>query len=227
MINQAKPAVIVFPASNCDRDMARVLTEVYSLTPHMVFHTESELPSDCTHVILPGGFSHGDYLRAGALSAHANIMPAIKRFARQGKKVLGVCNGFQILCESQLLPGVLLRNRSGKFICQKVSLNWYGQQRDDGQSINITLPIAHSDGRYFAHQETIKALEYNKQIVLRYARCESDKSASVNGAMNGIAGLVGGPRRNILGMMPHPERMALSSRHGRDGCTILQEFLFG
>ena len=206
-----RAAVIVFPGSNCDRDAVCALEKVGSKI-EKVWHQEKSLPSGLDLIIVPGGFSYGDYLRSGAMASISPVMTEIKKAAAQGVNILGICNGFQILTEAGLLDGVLLKNKAGKFICKTVNL------RVENISSNFTcsykenqiiqFPIAHMDGNYFVDQDTLKALEDNDQIAFRY--CDSygqvSDQSSPNGAINNIAGVFN-KARNILGMMPHPERV--------------------
>jgi len=179
-------AVIVFPGSNCDRDMAVALENILGRKPHMVWHGDDALPDGLDFVAIPGGFSYGDYLRSGAMAARANIIPALLKAAQNGVAVLGVCNGFQILTEIGLLPGALLRNKSMKFICRTVSLT-VGEQptrftHKYGAQQKIDIPVAHHDGNYFADDATLKKLHGNGQIAFRYAE-------DVNGSAENIAGI--------------------------------------
>jgi phosphoribosylformylglycinamidine synthase I len=205
-----KAAVVVFPGINRERDMARTLTLVSGRQPAMVWHGDSELPSGTDLVVIPGGFSYGDYLRCGAIAARAPIMDAVRAHAANGGLVLGVCNGFQILCESGLLPGVLMRNAALKFLCRDVYLR---VERSDcpftrgynaGQVIRV--PVAHGEGNYVADANTIKRLEGEGRVLFRYASPdgELDPKWNLNGATNSIAGIVSS-KGNVLGMMPHPE----------------------
>ncbi|MFN7902422.1 MAG: phosphoribosylformylglycinamidine synthase subunit PurQ [Holosporales bacterium] len=188
-------AVIVFPGSNCDRDAAQALQEAYGRPALRVWHTEATLPPQVDLVVLPGGFSYGDYLRCGAMAAQSPIMADVRRFAQRGGRVLGICNGFQILCESGLLPGVLLRNRDLRFICRVVELHSAGALKGLG---NIALTIAHAEGNYFADADTLEGLEQTDKVALRYQQ-------NPNGAQRDIAGIFN-THGNVLGMMPHPER---------------------
>lgn len=213
-----KTAVIVFPGSNCDRDMAVALEAATGKKPHMVWHGETDLPAGLDLVALPGGFSYGDYLRCGAIANFANIMPSIKQFAGKGGLVLGVCNGFQILVESGLLPGALMRNKSLRFVCKDVDLvvenenTPFTSKCKKGQTLRV--PVAHHDGNYFIDDATHKKMKDQGQIVFRY------KGESPNGALDNIAGIVN-EKKNVLGMMPHPERLADPLLGGTDG-----KFLF-
>ena len=215
-----KSAVLVFPGINRERDMARALKLVSGNDAAMVWHAETELPKGTDLVVVPGGFSYGDYLRCGAIAARAPVMDAVRKFAAGGGLVLGVCNGFQILCESGLLPGVLMRNARLKFICRDVHLR---VERNDtpftrgykaGQVIKV--PVAHGEGNYEADEDTVKRLESDGRVLYRYCSPEGEvgESHNINGAAASIAGIVS-ERGNVLGMMPHPEN------HVEDimGCT--------
>ncbi|MFT4275287.1 MAG: phosphoribosylformylglycinamidine synthase subunit PurQ [Rhodopseudomonas sp.] len=215
-----KSAVLVFPGINRERDMARALKLVSGNDAAMVWHAETELPKGTDLVVVPGGFSYGDYLRCGAIAARAPVMDAVRKFAADGGLVLGVCNGFQILCESGLLPGVLMRNARLKFICRDVHLR---VERNDtpftrgytaGQVIQV--PVAHGEGNYEADEDTVKRLEGDGRVLYRYCSPEGEvgESHNINGAAASIAGIVS-ERGNVLGMMPHPEN------HVEDimGCT--------
>ena len=215
-----KSAVIVFPGSNCDRDAHDILAAA-SLDPVMVWHREAALPK-VDLVVLPGGFSYGDYLRSGAMAAHSPVMREVKKHADRGGLVLGICNGFQVLTECGLLPGVLMRNARLKFVCREVLLRVdnnatpYTKNYKKGQVINV--PIAHHDGNYFADDATLKSLEDNGQIIFRYcdAAGELTESANPNGSRLNIAGICN-KGKNVLGMMPHPERHAEALLGGLDG----------
>jgi phosphoribosylformylglycinamidine synthase I len=205
-----KAAVIVFPGSNRERDMARALTLVSGRAPTMVWHAETELPAGTDLVVLPGGFSYGDYLRCGAIAARAPIMAPVREHARKGGLVIGVCNGFQILCEAELLPGVLQRNASVKFVCRDVHLKVERSDTPFTRGYNagqvIRVPVAHGEGNYFAGEGTIGRLEAEGRILFRYTDPEGkrDPKANVNGATNAIAGVLN-EKLNVLGLMPHPE----------------------
>jgi phosphoribosylformylglycinamidine synthase I len=215
-----KFGVVVFPGSNCDRDMQGALEQDLEQEVVMLWHKDTRLlgfgPSDC--VVLPGGFSYGDYLRCGAIARFSPIMQAITRFAGEGGKVLGVCNGFQILCESHLLPGALLRNANQQFISKNIYLRGAG---DQGRALKI--PIAHGEGRYYADDQTLDKLEANGQVIYRY----SDEAgiitpeANPNGSFRNIAGICN-ETRNVFGMMPHPERACSEALGNIDGKTILR-----
>jgi phosphoribosylformylglycinamidine synthase len=219
-----KSAIIIFPASNCDRDAIVALESIGSKV-QKVWHQETELDSDLDLIVLPGGFSYGDYLRSGAMAKISPIMNEVKNFAKKGVKILGICNGFQILTEAGLLPGALLRNEKMKFICRDVFLkiensdSYFTKKYDKNQVIKI--PIAHADGRYFAAPDTLKKLEDNRNIIFRYVNEDGNlsDSSNPNGSASSIAGITnsGG---NILGMMPHPERaMSLDTSSG-DGVKL-------
>jgi len=221
-----KFGVIVFPGSNCDRDILTVTQGLLAAPTRMVWHQETDL-SDIDVVVIPGGFSYGDYLRCGAIAQFSPIMNSILEHARQGKYVWGVCNGFQILTEVGLLPGALIRNRGLHFICDRVPVKverhdsiW--TQAYQGQQV-ITLPIAHGEGCYYADDDTLKALEDNQQVLFRYcsASGEINLADNPNGSMNNIAGIVN-QQGNILGMMPHPERASDPSIGITDGLAMFQ-----
>jgi phosphoribosylformylglycinamidine synthase I len=205
-----RSAVLVFPGINRERDMARALRLVSGRETAMVWHADAQLPSGTDLVVVPGGFSYGDYLRCGAIAARAPVMDAVRRFADGGGLVLGVCNGFQILCEAGLLPGVLMRNAALKFICRDVYLkversdSAFTRGYNAGQVIRV--PIAHGEGNYVADGETIARLEGEGRVLYRYVAPSGalDPAWNVNGATNAIAGIVN-ERGNVLGMMPHPE----------------------
>ncbi len=205
-----KAAVLVFPGSNRERDIAYALELTSGVKPNLVWHADSELPEGTDLVVLPGGFSYGDYLRCGAIAARANIMGAVSRHAERGGLVLGVCNGFQILCEAGLLPGVLMRNSQLRFIAHNVHLRVENSSTPFTRRYNagavIEVPVAHGEGNYAADAETLKRLEGEGRVVFRY--CDASGAvtpeANVNGALNAIAGIVSDNGR-VLGMMPHPE----------------------
>jgi phosphoribosylformylglycinamidine synthase I len=208
-----KSAVIVFPGSNCDRDMAVALEQATGAKPHMVWHRETELPAGLGLIALPGGFSYGDYLRSGAIGAKSPIMHEVKAAAERGVAVLGVCNGFQLLTEAGLLPGALLRNAGISFICRDVALTVASSQTafTSRYAANeaITIPVAHHDGNYFADDATLDRIEGEGRVAFRYAE-------SCNGSARDIAGIVN-EAGNVLGMMPHPERMIEHAHGGTDG----------
>ena len=216
-----KAAVVVFPGSNCDRDLAVALEGVTGTKPHMVWHTETTLPEGVDAVAVPGGFSYGDYLRSGAVAARSPVMRAVADAAARGVPVLGVCNGFQILTEAGLLPGALLRNAELHFVCRDVELE-VGTDRtpftsafDSGE--RIVLPVAHHDGSYFADDATLDRLEGEGRVAFRYL-------GPVNGSARNIAGIAN-EAGNVLGLMPHPER-AVEPAHGRtDGRRLFEGLL--
>lgn len=214
-----KSTVIVFPGSNRDRDMIAALTKITGHAPNVVWHKDAELPpSDL--IVIPGGFSYGDYLRSGAIAARAPIMNELKVRADQGVPVLGVCNGFQILTEAGLLPGVLMRNASLKFVCREVKLQIATSNTPFTQGYNagdvIRCPVAHHDGNYFADPETLAMLEGEDRIAFRYA-----EGTNCNGSIHDIAGVIN-KRRNVLGMMPHPENLIEHAHGGVDGRPIFE-----
>ena len=206
-------AVITFPGSNCDRDMAVAIEQVCGGRVHRVWHGDAELPVGLDFIALPGGFSYGDYLRSGAMAARSPIMQAVVAAAGRGVAVLGVCNGFQVLTEAGLLPGALMRNAGIRFVCRDVALTVESSQSlftagyAKGQT--ITLPVAHHDGNYFADEATLDRLESEGRVALRYAE-------PVNGSARGIAGVLN-QQGNVLGMMPHPERAIEPAHGGSDG----------
>jgi len=220
-ITTMKFGVVVFPGSNCDRDMYDALTYDLGQEVIMLWHKDRDLgmfnTEDC--IILPGGFSYGDYLRCGAIARFSPMMQSVIDFANRGGKVYGVCNGFQILCESKLLPGILLRNGNQQYICKNVFIT-----NDTGKIYKI--PIAHGEGRYHADEKTLDALEANDQVIFRY--CDENGNivpgANPNGAIRNIAGICNAGR-NVFGMMPHPERAASETLGNTDGREILRNLL--
>jgi len=224
-----KAAVIVFPGSNCDRDMAVALEQALGKKPQMIWHRDTDLP-DLDLIAVPGGFSYGDYLRSGAMAAHSPIMTAVKAQADRGVRVLGVCNGFQILTETGLLPGVLMRNRDLKFICKDTLLK-VGTAASDftsGYSKNqvINIPVAHHDGNYFADTATLDMLEDQDRVAFRYCDANGDvtEAANINGSQRNIAGILS-EKRNVLGMMPHPERLIDPLLGGTDGSPLFKSLV--
>ena len=218
-----RSAVITFPGSNCDRDMAVALEQVSGTAPHRVWHGDSELPAGLDFIAVPGGFSYGDYLRSGAMAARSPIMQAVIAAAGRGVPVLGVCNGFQILTEGGLLPGALMRNAGIRFVCKEVALRVENSQSlftsaySAGQVIRI--PVAHHDGNYFADQVTLDRLEGEGRVAFRYAE-------ECNGSARDIAGVLN-EAGNVLGMMPHPER-AIEAAHGStDGRALFEAAIKG
>ncbi|WP_138380030.1 phosphoribosylformylglycinamidine synthase subunit PurQ [Luteithermobacter gelatinilyticus] len=224
-----KSAVIVFPASNCDRDMIVALEKITGQKPHVVWHQNREIP-DVDLIALPGGFSFGDYLRCGAMAARSPAMKEVISRAEQGVNIIGICNGFQILTETGLLPGALMRNRSLKFICKHVPLRVdnndtvFSNAYKQGQIIRI--PVAHHDGNYFADEETLKKLEDQNRVVFRYVdeTGEASKAGNPNGSQHNIAGIIN-ERGNVLGMMPHPERLIEDAQGGTDGRGFFESIL--
>ena len=220
-----RAAVIVFPGSNCDRDVAVALERATGKAPAMIWHRESELPP-LDLIVLPGGFSYGDYLRAGAMAAQSPVMREVVALAKAGTAILGICNGFQVLTECGLLPGVLMRNRDLKFLCRSVAL---AVERTDtpfttgyAPGEKIRMPIAHNDGNYFADTATLAALEGEGRVAFRYVAANGiagDEAAAPNGAARDIAGIVDSGGR-ILGLMPHPERAIEPALGGSDGARL-------
>ena len=213
-----KSAVIVFPGSNCDRDMAVALEHVTAQIPVMVWHRETNLPEGLDIVAVPGGFSYGDYLRSGAMAAQSPVMRAVAQAAGRGVSVLGVCNGFQVLTEVGLLPGVLMRNAGIRFVCRDVALTVTNSQsiftsRYDQDEL-LSIPVAHHDGNYFADTATLDRLEGEGRVAFRYAE-------DVNGSARDIAGILNA-EGNVLGMMPHPERMIEAAHGGTDGRRLFE-----
>ena len=221
-----KASVIVFPGSNCDRDAAVALEHITGKMPAMVWHGDSGLPQSDL-IVLPGGFSYGDYLRSGAMAAHSPIMRAVIEQARRGVAVLGICNGFQVLTEAGLLPGVLMRNTSLKYICRDVHIRAEGAPTAFTSAAMaggvLTIPVAHKDGNYFADDATLDRLEAEGQVVFRYCDAQGavTQAANPNGSQRNIAGICDGSRR-VLGMMPHPERVIHALLGGTDGIGIFQ-----
>ncbi|KNY16869.1 phosphoribosylformylglycinamidine synthase [Shinella sp. SUS2] len=217
-----KSAVVQLPGLNRDRDMIAALTKISGQAPVTVWQTETELP-DVDLIVIPGGFSYGDYLRCGAIAARMPVMQAIKAKAEAGVKVLGVCNGFQILLESGLLPGALMRNASLKFVCREVKLEVVNAETDFTRAYDkgqvIRCPVAHHDGNYFADAETLAAVEGNGQVVFRYA-----EGTNPNGSINDIAGVMN-TKGNVLGLMPHPENLIEVAHGGSDGRGLFASVL--
>ncbi|KAM3097536.1 phosphoribosylformylglycinamidine synthase subunit PurQ [Phormidesmis sp. 146-12] len=224
-----KFGVLVFPGSNCDRDVVWVTQGLLDQPTRMIWHEESDL-SDIDVVVVPGGFSYGDYLRCGAIARFSPAMQSTIQHAEQGKRVLGICNGFQVLTEAGLLPGALVRNRDLHFVCDRVPLKVertdlpWTQAYQTGEV--ITLPIAHGEGSYYADADTLKALEDNQQVLFRYCNSsgESDPVSNPNGSLNHIAGICN-RSGNVLGMMPHPERSADPALGGVDGMRLFKGLL--
>ena len=216
-----KTAVIVFPGSNCDRDLAVALELVTGVKPAMLWHDDAELPEGLDLITLPGGFSHGDYLRSGAIAARSPIMRAVIRAADRGTPVLGICNGFQVLTESGLLPGALMRNAGRDFVCRDVKLEVVTTDtpftRGYKPGETITVPVAHHDGNFQADADTLDRLEQQGQVAFRYAE-------AVNGSARNIAGILN-DKRNVLGMMPHPERVVEAAHGKTDGRRLFEGLL--
>ncbi|MCC2601884.1 phosphoribosylformylglycinamidine synthase subunit PurQ [Sphingopyxis yananensis] len=216
-----KTAVIVFPGSNCDRDMAVALEQVTGRAPSMVWHRDTDLPDGVDFIALPGGFSYGDYLRSGAMAARSPILQAVTAAAARGVPVLGVCNGFQVLTEAQLLPGALMRNAGLNFICRTVGLtvendrSLFTSAYQAGETLNI--PVAHHDGNFFADSDTLDRIEGEGRVAFRYAE-------TVNGSARNIAGVLN-EAGNVLGMMPHPERAIDVAHGGTDGLRLFEAAL--
>jgi phosphoribosylformylglycinamidine synthase len=224
-----KFGVIVFPGSNCDRDVEMVTQGILNQPTRFVWHQDTDI-DDLDVIVVPGGFSYGDYLRCGAIARFSNVMQSVMEHAKQGKYVLGICNGFQVLTEAGLLQGALIRNRDLHFICDRVPLrveqnqsvwtkNYHSQQI-------LTLPIAHGEGRYYADDETLKNLEDNQQILFRYVSSQGEitEEANPNGSLHNIAG-ISNKQGNVLGMMPHPERAADQALKAIDGLALFQGLL--
>jgi phosphoribosylformylglycinamidine synthase I len=217
-----RAAVVVFPGINRERDMARALALVSGREPAMVWHADTALPAGTDLVVLPGGFSYGDYLRCGAIAARAPVMEAVRDHARKGGLVLGVCNGFQILCEASLLPGVLLRNAGLKFICRDVHMRVERSDTPFTRGYNagqvIRVPTAHGEGNYFANPATLQRLEDEGRVLFRYTDADGKPAAPANpnGAANAIAGVLS-EKHNVLGLMPHPENHVEAVMGSTDG----------
>lgn len=217
-----RAAVIVFPGSNCDRDAATAIERITGNKAHMAWHGDAELPK-LDLIIVPGGFSYGDYLRSGAMAAHSPVMREVKKRADQGVAVLGICNGFQVLTEAGLLPGALMRNAGLKFVCRDVTLvvqradSKFTAKYQDGQQISV--PVAHHDGNYFADERTLDQLEQEGRVAFRYADDDNP-----NGSQRNIAGIFN-EQGNVLGMMPHPERVIGPELGGSDGVPMFESLM--
>ena len=224
-----KAGVVVFPGSNCDRDIVVALEQATGKKTAMIWHRDTDLP-DLDLIVVPGGFSYGDYLRCGAMAAHSPVMREIKRRAEKGTRVLGICNGFQIIAEAGLVPGVLMRNRDLKYICKDVLLRVEDSQSaftaryDVGQVVRI--PIGHGEGNYFADDETLKRLEGDGLVAFRYCTPagELTDDANPNGSQRNIAGIFN-KSRTVLGMMPHPERLSDPKLGGTDGRKMFESLV--
>ena len=217
-----KSAVILLPGLNRDRDMIAALTKISGQPPVTVWQTETEIP-DVDLIVIPGGFSYGDYLRCGAIAARMPVLDAVRRKAAQGVRVMGVCNGFQILTEAGLLPGALMRNQGLKFVCREVKLSVENASTAFTSHYRkgdvLRCPVAHHDGNYFADDETIDRIEANGQVVFRYA-----EGTNPNGSLNDIAGIIN-EQGNVLGMMPHPENLIEPAHGGSDGRPLFESAL--
>ncbi len=224
-----KAVIVVFPGSNCDTDCFHVLRDVLKIPVEFVWHKQGKLPQ-CDLVVLPGGFSYGDYLRTGAIARFSPVMQDVKRHAEAGRLVLGICNGFQILLEAGLLPGAMLRNRSLSFICKPVWLRVENNQtpftRKFQSGAILQIPIAHGEGNYFCDNDTLKGLEDSQSIVFRYSAQtgELGDEFNPNGSLGHIAGITNA-KRNILGMMPHPERASESLLALTDGRALWESLV--
>jgi len=219
-----KSCVIQFPGSNRDRDVISALTKIGGTAPELVWHTDTEIP-DSDLIVIPGGFSYGDYLRSGAIAARSPVMAEIRKASQKGVRVLGVCNGFQILTEAQLLPGALMRNAGLRFVCKTVQLEVtnaetvFSNRYTTGQI--IPCPVAHHDGNYFAEADVLKRIEDKGQVVFRYAA-----GTNPNGSINDIAGIINA-EGNVLGMMPHPENLIEPDHGGQSGRGLFESVLNG
>ena len=225
-------SIIVFPGSNCDRDMMLAVENITARRPALIWHKERQMESTDL-VIIPGGFSFGDYLRCGALAARSSVMEAVLDHASRGGAVVGVCNGFQILLEAGLLPGTLVKNKGLKFVCRTTELAVQSdtasplleQCYSDGHT-HLQVPVAHNEGNYFAPDEELDALEANGQIAFKYHNNQNDSQYNPNGAARDIAGVLSANKR-ILGMMPHPERAMGNGHHSSDGKKLLTSIIAG
>jgi phosphoribosylformylglycinamidine synthase subunit PurQ / glutaminase len=228
-MNKTKFGIIVFPGSNCDHDAYHVVKQIAKREVNFLWHKEHDL-QESDVIIVPGGFSYGDYLRSGAIARYSPIMTEVVRFAERGGLVMGVCNGFQILTEAGLLPGALLRNASRQFVCDNVTLRVENASTSFTSSLKegalMNIDIAHGEGNYFTDADTLKQIEDNNQVLFRYC----DKSGNIspesnpNGSMNNIAGIIN-PQGNVLGMMPHPERCSESILGSADGFGIFESII--
>lgn len=225
-------SVIQFPGSNCDSDCLHAISIIAGNKAQLVWHKETVLPNETKAVIVPGGFSYGDYLRAGCIAAHSPIMGAVREFADRGGLVLGICNGFQVLTEARLLPGALMQNRSLKFICKPVHLkleradsSFTADYSKQNTSV-LTMPVAHMDGNYVISEKDLVDLETNRQIVFRYCNANGEVTSqnNPNGSVSNIAGVCN-KAGNVLGMMPHPERVVETMLGGSDGLGIFQSMI--
>ena len=217
-----KAAVVVFPGSNCDRDAATALEQLTGQKPHMAWHQDATLP-DVDLIVLPGGFAYGDYLRCGAMAAQSPIMRDVKRRADEGTAVLGICNGFQVLTETGLLPGAFLRNADLKFVNRPVTLEVEETQsiftRRFNKGERVVFPVANGEGNYFADEDTLNRLEQEGRVAFRYAADDNP-----NGSVRNIAGILN-EKRNVLGLMPHPERVCDPLLGGTDGVALFKSLI--
>ena len=231
-MNQMTFGLVVFPGSNCDHDMQYMLEHLLNQKVEVLWHKDTRLPKKCDAIVLPGGFSYGDYLRSGALARFSPIMSAVMNFADKGGYVIGICNGFQILCESGLLPGALLHNDTRKFICKNIHLKVQTEKSAftarcaKGQVLKV--PIAHGEGRYYADAETLKQLNRDNRVLFRYCGPEGEETAAFNpnGSVENIAGICNA-KRNVCGMMPHPERCAAADLGNTDGRILFESLIAG
>ncbi|MDL1872220.1 phosphoribosylformylglycinamidine synthase subunit PurQ [Deltaproteobacteria bacterium PRO3] len=224
-----KVGVVVFPGSNCDHDLYHVVGKILGFEAVYLWHKDADLKG-CDAVVIPGGFSYGDYLRCGAIAKFSPVMKEVQRFAQEGRPLLGICNGFQILTEAGLLPGALIRNRSLKFLCDYTNIRVDSAEtpftRRAGKGSVLKIPIAHGEGNYFIDAEGLKKLEGEGQVVFRYvdAQGEASEAANPNGSLNNIAGVCNA-RRNVVGLMPHPERVSEALLGCEDGKRIFESLL--
>jgi phosphoribosylformylglycinamidine synthase subunit PurQ / glutaminase len=218
-----KSAVVVFPASNCDRDAQVALRNLTGKEPVMVWHAESSVPDDVDLIVLPGGFAYGDYLRSGAMAAQSRVMKDVIKKGQEGRFILGICNGFQVLTESHLLPGALMRNADLKFACRPVGMrveesqSAFTRKYEAGQTVHF--PVAHGEGNYFADEETLNRLEGEGRVVFRYLDGDNP-----NGSIRNIAGIIN-EKRNVMGLMPHPERVCDPLLGGTDGTPLFKSLI--
>ena len=225
-----KFGVVVFPGSNCDHDAYNSVSSNLGQKAEYIWHKETKIPTGTDCIILPGGFAHGDYLRCGAIARFSPIMNEVINFANSGGYVIGICNGFQVLTEAELLPGALLRNRSLSFICKDVFLKTINNNTAFTSSITdsqiLRLPVAHGEGNYFAEPDTIKLLEDNNRVIFRYCDLNGNvgEETNINGSINSIAGIIN-EKGNVLGMMPHPERYCDKTLGCDDGKFVFESLI--
>lgn len=221
-----KCGVVIFPGSNCDQDLIEVLNRTSGTEVVEIWHKETDL-QDCTHIFLPGGFSYGDYLRSGAIAKLSPVMSKVIEHANKGGFVMGICNGFQVLCESGLLPGALLHNQNRKFICKNVFINAVNTDTVLTRNLNsaeaLKIPIAHGEGNFYADEETAKEIKENNQILFTYCdeNANANDSANPNGSLLNIAGICN-KNKNVFGMMPHPERSSAEYLFNTDGIKLFE-----